>query len=399
MSNKIIDYDLILDFSKLFHKPIIIYGAGNYGKRIFSMLRELSVEISFFYDQKIKDDYIMNIPVITMSRLKEETQKEDYIIIISSCRYCDEMIDTIMSNHIRGDICTWYGVQTAIELNINNEVFTSDYKKKVLCKKDLLIDTFYAQYLLGCMYHLARLYQPILIYQPGKVGSTTIESALLNAGVSCVHFHWLESNKVCQYGFNEQVLKLYKEYAKLVHDKLHIEDEIKIITIVRDPIGKELSDFMQKFMHDFVDKVIETNKLELEAQKFVEERVAKNEEFSWFDEELKQLTGIDIFKYPFDKEKGYAWIKTENVQILVLKTEMLDNNSDIIAEFVGKDNVQMKRENEAKDKHYRYIYDELKKRFCLSEKIVNELYTQNPYMDHFYTKEEKKFLSERWKTI
>ncbi len=390
------DYEIIQNINVLFQKPVIIYGFGTIGKKIYALLQKLPVQIAFLCDKENSNNKKDSILMISFEELIEETEKREYLIIIGSQIYCAEMMENIENNNVKGDICTWYGIQTAIELNVGSLFVEDKETNNIIRRKRMLRDSFYGKYLFQIIYDLSRTYNPILIYQPGKVGSTTIERTLKEVNIPCVHFHWLESNIPCERGFNKEIFNLYNEYSTLLHEKL-IEEELRIITLVREPIAKELSEFMQLFMVDYVEDIVKTNNLEEEVKAFVIKRILENQEFLWFDKELKALTNIDIFQYPFDKENGYLWIKEGKVQILVLKTEMLDENESIIGEFVGKSNLKIVRDNIGNEKHYKYIYQELKQQFRLPKKIVEELYVNNRYLDHFYTLEEKKAFYEKWR--
>lgn len=116
-----------------------------------------------------------------------------------------------------------------------------------------------------------------------------------------------------------------------------------------------------------------------------------------FDKELKDLTGIDIFDYPFDKEKGYTWIKKENVEILVLKTEKMNENEDIVAQFVEKPGLKYVNARIGEGKFSKYIYRELKQKFCVSADVLEKQYSNNPQVDHFYSEEEKAEFRQKWK--
>lgn len=63
---------------------------------------------------------------------------------------------------------------------------------------------------------------------------------------------------------------------------------------------------------------------ELEQGKYLD----VGNEFVWFDVCMKELTGLGIFQYLFDRETGYGLIKEGKWEILVLKTESLNANTE-----------------------------------------------------------------------
>ena len=46
--------------------------------------------------------------------------------------------------------------------------------------------------------------------------------------------------------------------------------------------------------------------------------------FEWFNVELKEPLGLDIYQYEFDKMRGYQIIEKDNIELLLIKLEKLD---------------------------------------------------------------------------
>ena len=55
-------------------KKVVIYGAGDYGKRLFTFLDAMNVKIDFFCQTLVDEEqkYVNNIPVISMQQLRLE---------------------------------------------------------------------------------------------------------------------------------------------------------------------------------------------------------------------------------------------------------------------------------------------------------------------------------------
>ena len=67
--------------------------------------------------------------------------------------------------------------------------------------------------------------------------------------------------------------------------------------------------------------------------------------FEWFNVELKEPLGLDIYQYEFDKMRGYQIIEKDNIELLLIKLEKLDECSEVIGRFVGKDNFSIVKSN------------------------------------------------------
>ena len=118
--------------------------------------------------------------------------------------------------------------------------------------------------------------------------------------------------------------------------------------------------------------------------------------FCFCDRELKEATGINIYQYPFDKEKEYAWIKEGNIEVLALTLEKLNENVEVLGEFVEKPDIKLQNANVGDEKQYKYIYEGLKKDIRLPSAVVKSQYKNNPLQDHFYTEEEKERFLRKW---
>ena len=89
----------------------------------------------------------------------------------------------------------------------------------------------------------------IFIYQMGKVGSTSLEESIENS----VHMHTLYSNSECWvreaqlWGLLSPLQKI-KRYVGSKLDRMIIRsnNEVKIITLVRDPVARDVSMFFQR---------------------------------------------------------------------------------------------------------------------------------------------------------
>lgn len=148
----------------------------------------------------------------------------------------------------------------------------------------------------------------------------------------------------------------------------------------------------------YADKVIvpTSSDLKKSAKEYVMTQLDSDVEFMWFDKELKELTGTDIFAYPFDKEKGYAWIKEGNVEILVLKMEQMDKNEEIVGKFVELQDLKYVNSNIGEGKYSKYIYQELKKQFSLQTDWLRAYYMGNERFLHFYSETEIDSFCNRW---
>ena len=377
------DYEFIHNINVLFEKKIVIYGAGAYGRRMAYLLMDTGVDFDCFCDKDESKKQFLSHPVITLDELKNKTCLEDCMIIVCSQDYCEEMIRDLTAKEIEAYVCTWYGLKAGIELHVEDERFEQIFRKNFVQRKKAWI-TYDKSY---WYINICKFPHAILVYQPGKVGSQTVYHTLRKERVDAIHTHTF---------FSETGIEVVDAMLATFADTFKVRGG-RIITLVREPIARALSQFMQYF-DEFIHVVdIDGQDMAISASNWMrKELLDTNQEFMWFDREIKEMTGIDIFQYPFDKERGYAWIKEGNIEILVLKMEKLNENAAVLGEFVGKPDLKLHNSNVGEGKHYNYIYKELKEKIKIPASLLDSQYKDNWRLDHFYSEEEKKRFREKW---
>lgn len=247
----------------------------------------------------------------------------------------------------------------------------------------------------------------ILIYQMGKVGSTSLEKSIKDS----IHWHSFYpfySQKIYKTRLNKAKF-LYKiiypvEFfllRKIIKRKINKGIELKIITLVREPISRNISflfqvspavlyrQYLNGGKRDDLD-----NTLEYMEEEFYSNIWHESAE-EWFEQDLKKVTGVDVFDYEFDKSKGYSIIKQKNVNVLVLKMESLHENEDVIGEFIGEKNFNLKADNISSNKWYRDLYRSFKSNFKPDQSYISRLYNSK-YMNHFYSEAEIEQYKNKW---
>ena len=108
------------------------------------------------------------------------------------------------------------------------------------------------------------------------------------------------------------------------------------------------------------------------------------------------MFGIDVFEYPFDKEKGYSIIKKDNIEVLLMKLEKLNGLEQIIGRFAGAPHFKLINANIGEKKQYAYLYKDVKDTMKIPREVFDFYYKGNPRMDHFYSEEEKAAFLKKW---
>lgn len=373
------DLQLIKKF-ELYNKKCLIWGAGKNGKILYNNLLKLGLQEKnlLFCDSNADKLNNTEFTILSIEQMSDliAADRKDYIIIISveSIRIQDEIIDKIKElGFFDLNIYTLYGVVWGIlfekrkkgiaisesDLGIKNSDRELRVQNAVLRK---------VQYFLAAPY----LEQMVLVYQPGKVGSTTVSSSLESQGVHNFQVHTLRD------------MQYIREIAK--------KRNAKIISMIRNPLEWRLSTFWHMIEHIYFDH--------LDADFYELQRISWNnfeeEEFLWFNNEMRNVMGINIFDYPFDRESGFTIIKSNNIELLLLTSEKMNQLENVIGEFVGINGFKLEDSNVGKKKHYRFAYEEYKKEFMITKSFFEDIYEREERWKHFYTDADLKRFREKW---
>ncbi len=238
-----------------------------------------------------------------------------------------------------------------------------------------------------------------LIYQMGKVGSTSLEVSIKNS----IHFHSLYGNWPCHVQHEQMRGKFLKGLAQNIYDimrrrAIRSHKKIKIITLVRDPYPRNISTFFQHFPHWMYKYYTmgRYSKYEYFSTLFSAFDKAMDHSYplTWFDNEFKKFTGIDVYSQPFDKNVGYCRIQNKKYDILVLKLEAMEKNWEVVENFVGQ-KVELTNANVSTDKWYNDIYRTFMKTYSPSTEYLNLLYNSK-LVKHFYTDVEISKFRKKW---
>lgn len=288
---------------------------------------------------------------------------------------------------------------------VQNHVMASNY---------LLAKTIYRGWFsvkMGCK-------PPLLVYQMGKVGSTTVEHSLKATHLSKPIFHvhtltigGIEKAEELYYGkyrgvFRKSLLPgtrhlFISHYlrSKLETGRLDLHEKWKIVTLTRDPIARNISGFFEGITlrtPDFYERYkIGSIKNEDLIDSFLQ-KYNHDEPLIWFDTELKAVFGVDVYSESFPKSKNYKIYHGQLADVLVLRSEGLNRcYSDAFKEFLNLDEFMLINSNEASSKQYSIIYRNFLNSVVLPATYIDKMYTSK-YVNHFYTEQEITTFKAKW---
>ena len=243
---------------------------------------------------------------------------------------------------------------------------------------------------------------PVVIFTMGKVGTMSIWRSLLNAGVYYIKTtHYLHRAPRC-YPFHERTIIQLNNAGRWEHRLLYPwlfkRPLVRVITMVREPIGRLVSIYLFSYTMRFGVKIEDVplqalldNFMRLFEQEFEHPLVPGY----FMAVELNKNMGIDVYQEPFSHENGVSVIEEKNISLLTMKLEISDERkANALANWMGR-SIDIARWNTAESEGYAKVYGEFKRRVRIPYRYAEAMY-QSAYMQHFYTAEERTNFWNRW---
>lgn len=257
---------------------------------------------------------------------------------------------------------------------------------------------------------------PIVVYQMGKVGSSTVVASLKASMPQkpIYHIHSLTREGI-EHGKqmyarifnNERRTDARRMKHLLTAEQLYkraaggrAAPKWKVITLVRDPVARNISDFFQVIGYWFTDFEERSRSGELGMDDVIATFMREyhhEEPLSWFDIELKQSLDIDVFATRFPKQQGYEIYRRGPTELLVLKLEhMARCAQEAFRAFIGVNNIQIIDANISSDKEYHMVYRQFQEDVRLPGDYLDKMY-ESKYARHFYTQDEIQSFKAKWR--
>jgi Putative capsular polysaccharide synthesis protein len=398
-------------FEDLFKKRIVLYGAGVTGVETCKILTNYfkGVHVAYFCDA-YKTGHVSGLPIISPENLREMCARQPLIVIVTGLSTNQkEIANNLERLGIAAErIYKLSELDELIMQNIDDSRIDDWYRTIKRYKGALPNDEKRNLYLnWWCPEHYCE--NDILVYQAGKVGSSSICTSLFTIGTNVTHVHMLTDtfiyDLIPELAWEPDIteLDIIRKSSHYCSDKIKKARQLKIVTLVREPLIRDYSHFMYHMDELVRNRYLSPNDpLPDACAEGIRKRATQNGkceygyQFEWFDKELKAVFGIDVYGHPFDHEKGYSIIKQDDVEVLVIKLEKLNDLEQVIGEFVGAPHFKLINANEASRKEYRGLYRSIRESVKIPRQVVSLYYDGNRFMDHFYSAEEKKTFLKKW---
>jgi hypothetical protein len=243
--------------------------------------------------------------------------------------------------------------------------------------------------------------EPVIVYQMAKVGSSAIVDALAHHRLPVFHVHRMNPEHLIRMreerrrlGWEVGPIPPHDQLGTLLHrNVVRRGHRARIVTIVREPIARNLSSYFEHL--DAIWHMSDAHQsipVEDLCRGFVE-RFLHTEPLTWFEDEMLPVFGIDVYERPFPEE-GHEVIRTERVDVLILKCESSDEaKSAALSRFLGMDGIVVRRSNETLSKTKGASFQQFKQTIRLSPSYIDDMLSAR-YSRHFYSEAERRRLAD-----
>ena len=116
----------------------------------------------------------------------------------------------------------------------------------------------------------------------------------------------------------------------------------------------------------------------------------------WFDMEMGEMFGVDVYQTPFPQEKGYQVVRTAGVDLLLIKIEALNScYREAFADFLGVDVPELLQTHITERDPTRAMYADFVKNAVLPEEYLDRMYASR-FARHFYSPDELAAFRKKW---
>ncbi|MGH7443871.1 MAG: putative capsular polysaccharide synthesis family protein [Longimicrobiales bacterium] len=182
-----------------------------------------------------------------------------------------------------------------------------------------------------------------------------------------------------------------------LHDEIirrHIP--VRIVTLVREPIARNVSAYFHilevLWQRSDAYSALSTEEL---TRGFLE-RGRHIVPLEWFDQEFRPVTDLDVYSTPFPAAAGCLRLRAGPHDVLVLRADLDDAaKAQRLAEWLGLEDFELMRMNEAGRKHYAGTYAAAIRQMRLPPSYVDEM-LESRYARHFFSAAELMQLRAQW---
>lgn len=253
--------------------------------------------------------------------------------------------------------------------------------------------------------------QPIIVYQMGKVGSSSMYWSLdaLRLNVPVYHLHFLnDADRIAAWA--KKTLRVHDRELKMVALAQKLRQEIDrgtapryhLISLVRAPVPRNLSTFfhnIDSYLPHFDERLQAPSFSFQDVTDYFVNEFQEHTPERWFDHQVRDVFGLDVYAAPFARERGYQIYENDRARLLVIRLEDLNRvAAKAMSEFLNIPDFRLVPMNAGESKKYGALYKEYLNQLRLPRAYITET-NDTQYAQHFYTPQELEASVARWRDL
>jgi hypothetical protein len=265
---------------------------------------------------------------------------------------------------------------------------------------------------------------PVFVLTPGKVGTMAMVQTIAqnNPGRLVVHSHSFTESALAtrrrtlrMLGETDEAIEKKMRWDYEIHrrlldnrtsqiqgkDPVPSSDKIIVVTIVRDPVARLVSEQFQNSPDAALLDAADVFGLPVLAR-FIEDRIHRTADHiidrtgQWYAD-LGWASGFDINETFLPVRDGHAIIETDLVRLLFLKLEQLDDMAGPGLNALSLKAGPLLRANSASDRAAASEIGKLKAALRVSDAVLDACYAR-PWVRHSYNEQEIAAMRAKWAT-
>lgn len=251
---------------------------------------------------------------------------------------------------------------------------------------------------------------PILVYQMGKVGSSTVVHTLdqLNRPEPVLQIHTLNPDHLQRAIAKQRGAATSHLPEHLIASSILVRKlsrgifPCRIITLTREPVARVISFAFQDWQKKAPEARSSDGNLNVDrmidaVNALLQEHRGHADPTHWFERELNAVFDVDVFAEPYDRKQGYTILREGNVSVLVIRLEDLNRSlPSALAAFldINPEQVVLKRANEGGEKWYFESLRAVKNTYQIPPGVARSIFNTQ-YFQHFYHTDRDR-ARKRW---
>lgn len=242
---------------------------------------------------------------------------------------------------------------------------------------------------------------PILILTMAKVGSLSVYSSIKKySKIPVFHIHSLDEAEVKagdKFCFDNGIYPNSRSPIFLLNKYLiKPKKQYQVISLFRNPIERNISAFFDAFkLHTGVSPQNYKGTID---QLIATYHDALDHEYAttWFEKQFFEGTGIDVYKTPFDPEKGFVSTTIGTADCLIINVTLEDDfKEQLISDFCNINGFALHNENITAASKAAALYKQFKDTITFDREYL-ERQLESKYVHHFFSKTERDRLYTKW---